>query len=58
MLTKLQATANGACLLILVTHQPQQLLPTYLSQISVGGESKPYFNKPYRNKPYRNKPVP
>ena len=54
LIFKLQATATGACLLILVTRQPQQSLPTDLSQISVDGESKPYCNncEPYCKKPY------
>ena len=49
---------GSACkqLLILAIHQPQQSLPTDLSQISVGNGSKPYCNKPYWYKPYCNKP--
>ena len=57
LIFKLQATATGACLLSLVKHQPQQSLPTDMSQMSIGG-SKPYSNKPYCNEPYCSKPVP
>ena len=57
LIFKLQANATGACLLSLVKHQPQQSLPTDMSQMSIGG-SKPYCNKPYCNEPYCSKPVP